>query len=220
MFEENLELYNKFRVCPKEAKKTISAGRLKGMTDINPMWRIKKLTEQFGPCGFGWVLKILNTWVDQGSGGELIANVHIALRVKYNGEWSEPIEGIGGAMMVASEKNGLHTDDECYKKAYTDALSVACKELGIAADVYWDRDPESKYQTTPPAPKKDPMSYEEALAYIYVEGKYPEDPLSAVYKKDIAYINELGKAEDTPSEVMEAICIINEHIKAARANKQ
>ena len=50
---ENLELYNAVREVPKEAQKAIGAGRLKGMTDINPMWRIKVLTEQFGICGRG-----------------------------------------------------------------------------------------------------------------------------------------------------------------------
>lgn len=51
---DNLELYNKVRNVPQEAKKEIKGGRLKGMTDINPMWRIKTLTEQFGICGMGW----------------------------------------------------------------------------------------------------------------------------------------------------------------------
>ena len=69
-------------------------------------------------------------------------------------------------------------------------------------------------------PKKEPMTYEAALAYIYVGGKYPEKTLSEIYKTDIAYINELGKSKDTPREVMEAICIINEEIKKAKANKQ
>ena len=50
----NLELYEKFRAVPQEAQKAIGGGRLKGMTDINPMWRLKVLTEQFGPCGIGW----------------------------------------------------------------------------------------------------------------------------------------------------------------------
>lgn len=49
-----MEIYNKARVVPGEAKKPIQAGRLKGMTDINPMYRIKTLTELFGPCGVGW----------------------------------------------------------------------------------------------------------------------------------------------------------------------
>ena len=33
----NLELYDSFREVPQEAKKPIAAGRLKGMTDINPL---------------------------------------------------------------------------------------------------------------------------------------------------------------------------------------
>ena len=51
---DKLRFYNATAEVPREATKPITAGRLKGMTDINPMWRIKKLTELFGPCGFGW----------------------------------------------------------------------------------------------------------------------------------------------------------------------
>ena len=56
----NMELYELGREVPNEAKKTITAGRLKGFTDINPMWRIKALTEQFGPCGIGWWYEIID----------------------------------------------------------------------------------------------------------------------------------------------------------------
>lgn len=146
MCKENMTIYNTSRKCPPEAQRPITAGRLKGKTDINPMWRIKMLTELFGPCGFGWTTKIIRTWIETDDGtGEKVANVHIALRVKHQGEWGEPIEGIGGAMFVENERNGLHVDDDCYKKAYTDAISVACKALGFAADIYWQNDPESKY---------------------------------------------------------------------------
>ena len=48
---ENMDIYNKVRAVPEEAKKQITAGRLRGMTDINPIFRIKTLTEIFGPCG-------------------------------------------------------------------------------------------------------------------------------------------------------------------------
>ena len=50
---ENLLIYNALREVPDEAKREIQSGRLKGKTDINPMWRIKALTERFGPCGIG-----------------------------------------------------------------------------------------------------------------------------------------------------------------------
>lgn len=158
---DNLELYEKVRSVPAEAQKTIAGGRLKGMTDINPMWRIKTLTEQFGICGYGWKTEIVRSWLDTGAKGEIIANMQINLYVKYKGEWSEAIPGIGGSMAVANEIKGAYTDDECYKKAYTDALSVACKALGIGADVYFAKDKtkyDGKGQSSKEQPKKeDPL---------------------------------------------------------------
>lgn len=137
----NLDIYEKLRAVPNEAKKAIGGGRLKGMTDINPMWRIKSLTEQFGPCGIGWYYEIKDRWLETCMAkDEITANVNINLYVKVDGEWSKPIPGIGGSMLVASERNGLYVNDECYKMALTDALSVACKALGMGADVYWQSD--------------------------------------------------------------------------------
>ena len=94
----NLDLYNKYRKVPTEAKKTIQAGKLKGFTDINPMWRIKMLTEEFGICGIGWYTEILNRWIEKGPDGKEAAFVEIALYIKVNGEWSKPIIGVGGIM--------------------------------------------------------------------------------------------------------------------------
>lgn len=153
MCKENMELYQQFRECPQEAQKPISAGRLKGKTDINPMWRIKRLTEIFGPCGIGWVCPIVEKWIEESPDTkEKTANVRVQLRYKYKGEWSEAIDGIGGAMFVEAERQGLHADDDCFKKAYTDAISVACKSLGIAADIYYSKDPDTKYSTDDTAP--------------------------------------------------------------------
>lgn len=58
-------------------------------------------------------------------------------------------------MFVESESRGLHTSDECFKMAYTDAISVACKSLGVGADVYWDKD-KTKYDKPPQDPPKSP----------------------------------------------------------------
>lgn len=137
---ENLALYERVRSVPEQAQKKIGGGRLKGMTDIQPMWRIKTLTEQFGPCGFGWRYEIVRQWIEQGTNGEISAFCNINLYVKIEEKWSEAIPGTGGSSFVAKEKNGTYTSDECYKMALTDALSVSCKALGMAADVYWDGD--------------------------------------------------------------------------------
>ena len=145
--ENNLDLYNRVRKVPKEAIKSIAAGRLKGMSDINPMWRIKMLTEEFGVCGFGWKYEIIRMWNENGGNGVISSFVHINLFVKMNGEWSEAIQGVGGSSFVTNEKNGLYSSDECFKMALTDAISVACKALGMGADVDWDKD-STKYSQT------------------------------------------------------------------------
>ena len=137
---ENLEFYNKFKNVPDEAKKQILGGKLKGFTDINPMWRIKVLTEVFGPCGTGWKYETKNFWTQNGANGEIAVFVQINLYYKINNSWSEPIEGLGGSMLVTTEKGNLVTNDEAFKMATTDALSVASKLLGVAADVYYEKD--------------------------------------------------------------------------------
>lgn len=141
---DNLTIYNEVRNVPDSAKRRIEAGRLKGKTDINPMWRIKALTEKFGPCGFGWKYVITDKRLEQGANGEVAAFLDIDLFVKADGVWSDAIPGTGGSAFVAKEKNGPYTSDECFKMALTDAISVACKALGFGADVYWDAD-KSKY---------------------------------------------------------------------------
>ena len=154
----NLSIYERVRSVPKEAKKEIEAGRLKGKNDINPMWRIKKLTEVFGPVGFGWYTEIVRTWTEASESGEMAVFVDIHLFVKKDGEWSKPIYGNGGNRLVANEKkyeNGQQVyvpflDDDAYKKAYTDAISVAAKALGIGADVYFEKDI-TKYDSQPQA---------------------------------------------------------------------
>jgi len=154
---DNLEIYEKVRSVPENAQRTIEAGRLKGKTDINPMWRIKTLTEQFGMCGVGWKYEITDKRMESSSEtAEIAVFVDINLYVKINGEWSTTIPGTGGSTFVVQEKSGLHMSDECFKMALTDALSVACKALGVGADVYWEAD-SSKYTK----PKQDPEPKEE-----------------------------------------------------------
>lgn len=150
---ENLSIYNKLSVTPPEARKEIGAGRLKGFTDINPMWRIKCLTENFGVCGFGWKYIITDKRLEQGCKGQVSAFVDIDLFVKIDDVWSDAIQGTGGSSFITEETKGLYQSDECYKMALTDAISVACKALGMSADIYYQKD-RSKYTIDPETPPK------------------------------------------------------------------
>lgn len=158
--KKNLELYNKVREVPQEAKRDITAGRLKGKTDVSPMWRIQTLTKEFGPCGVGWYTEVEKQWTEC-VGEERAFYIQLNLYIKQGDEWSKPIVGFGGAMVAAKEKSGLFVDDDAAKKAYTDAISQCCRSLGIGADVYWEADV-SKYQQE----KVIEESREAAIEYI------------------------------------------------------
>lgn len=157
--DANMSLWRLWEAVPDNAIKPITAGRLKGMSDINPMWRYRVLTETFGPAGVGW--KTENETFQIATGADGVTVVICTLRLFVldpdSGEWSNGIFGVGGSNFVANEKNGLYTSDEAYKMAHTDAISVACKQLGIGANVYWSGNTGSKYPTRNTQTDDDPL---------------------------------------------------------------
>ena len=139
---KNMRFYGQVQNTPQEARKEIGAGRLKGYTDINPMWRIKRLTELFGPCGFGWWTQNEKFTFEECKTGETAVFCELELVVvdPETDIASHPIKGFGGNKFVANEKNGPYCNDEAMKMAYTDALSIACKSLGFSHDIYYSKD--------------------------------------------------------------------------------
>lgn len=140
---EKMRIYEAGRAVPDYAQKSFNNGRFKG-TDISPMWRIKKLTELFGPSGIGWYIEVIKRETLEVA-EEIFAIVDINLYIKDGDGWSKPIFGTGGNALKSKTKNGVMTSDEGFKMAYTDAISVACKALGIGADIYFSADKSSKY---------------------------------------------------------------------------
>jgi hypothetical protein len=199
---DNLKYYEMGRSVPKEAQKAFNNGKFQG-TDINPMWRIKKLTEMFGPAGIGWYTEVLCERCE-GHGENTIAVVNINLYVKVDGEWSKPIYGTGGNIV---NRKGT-ANDEGYKMAYTDALSVACKALGIGADIYFDKD-KTKYTANEikEEPKKEEPKEQRASArQIELLAKtYKGENLAKLLKA-----NGIEKIEDLPmSKASELIAKLN-----------
>ena len=134
--ENKRELWDKLRCVPQEVTKTFNNGRFAG-TDIKPVWRLEKLTETFGPVGFGWYIENVRFWLETAPNGEVKTNCELDLFVRMGDEWSKPIHGVGGNTFYSVSKTGVgFADDEGYKKAYTDAVSVAAKALGVGADIY------------------------------------------------------------------------------------
>lgn len=211
----SMEIWQQLEKTPKEAQKEINAGRLKGFTDINPMWRLKKLTEVFGPCGIGWKYDIVSTNVIPGANDEVAAFVNILLYYKQGNEWSDGVPGLGGSMFVAKETKGLHTSDECFKMALSDAIGTACKALGMSADIYFSKD-KTKYTAAQEAPEVKMETVEDAAGFVITFGKYNGKTLGEVWKTDGNYIDWLWGNEKTDPIIKKAINILGNAVRGGK----
>ena len=104
------------------------------LTTIDPMYQIMKMTEVFGPCGIGWGWSANYTYTE--------ANVFAEVSI-----WLEtPLQIYGPVSSVQSlHKTNGKLDDECTKKAMTDALTKALSHVGVSADVFLGMHDNVKY---------------------------------------------------------------------------
>jgi hypothetical protein len=143
--KDNLHIWNAVKQTPTNFLKKIEFGYLKGKSDINPQWRLMAMTQAFGPVGHGWTYRIVKLWSEPCTDGSVMAFAEVAVKTKLDGVWGEEFSGIGGSTIVDKNKNGISANDEGFKKAVTDALGVAFKAIGVAADVYLGNFDGSKY---------------------------------------------------------------------------
>ena len=88
----------------------------------------------------------------------------------------------------------VHIDDEAYKKAYTDAVSVACKALGFAADVYYRQD-ETKYGTfraEASAPTQADHEEKEAKEWPWTQGFKEITPGAPNWKASVTQVSKMS----------------------------
>ena len=124
-----MSVYNAARSVPANAIKKITGGAYgaAGLSDVNPQWRIERMTEIFGAVGDGWVWEPIEQWVENG-----VHYAHVAVQYKKaDGEYSLPVHGYGGT------KVGGKDDSDLLKSSMTDALSNALRYLGVGADVWY-----------------------------------------------------------------------------------
>lgn len=119
-------------------------------TAINGTYIIKRLTEEFGPCGSGWKFVLDDERIEGGhvlKSGEN-ARLHIVRgHIDYvlNGQWCSTSPQFGQTFLVSENKYGSFTDEEAPKKSITDCISKCAVLLGIGADVHLGLFDDSKY---------------------------------------------------------------------------
>lgn len=154
---ENTKIWNILgRTDPKHTKPFQRAGGFKG-TAIKPMFSYLRMTEQFGPCGMGWGVGAPSFQVVPGENREVV--VYCTASIWYRESYAEEpstVYGVGGDKVVSYIKANeqynrperWETDDEAFKKAFTDAVTNALKLIGVGADVHMGMFDDNKYVNT------------------------------------------------------------------------
>ena len=141
----NLTIWNTLgRTNPDQTKGFSRAGGFRG-TAVKPVYTEQKMTELFGPCGIGWGFSEPTFQLVPGSDGQTAVYCWLSLWYVHDGARSQPVPGVGGDMVIVKQSSGLRTDDEAFKKAFTDAIGNAMKHIGMSADVHMGRFDDSKY---------------------------------------------------------------------------
>lgn len=141
---DNMRLWSVLgRTNPNETKGFKRSGGFSG-TAIKPMWVWQRLTEKFGPKGTGWGCEKPEFTITPGAGQEVL--VYCTVEGWYTeGSGTCRVFGVGGDKVIATYSKGPTSDDEAFKKAYTDALMNAFKFIGVGADVHMGRFDDNKY---------------------------------------------------------------------------
>lgn len=126
---------------PAHTKKFSRSGGFKG-TATKPIWVYRRLTEEFGPVGIGWGHNKPEYQIVAGADGETLVYCTVEC---WHSNRENTFHGVGGDKVIVKDKNGLRSNDEAFKAAFTDAVMNAFKSVGVAADVHMGLFDDDKY---------------------------------------------------------------------------
>lgn len=140
---DNLRIWDALsKTDPKHTKPFKRSGGFAG-TAVRPIWQTLRLTERFGPAGSGWGMDEPQ-FQTVTAGEEILVFCTVGLWYR-EGEQMARVYGVGGDKVMGKNKYGPFTNDEAFKASYTDALSNAMKQIGVAADIHMGLFDDEKY---------------------------------------------------------------------------
>lgn len=141
---DNLEHWNVLERTDPVYTKKFNAGRFKG-TDINATYRMRHLTERFGPAGKGFGFNI-GSPIFYGEGDLQAVTISAELWWVEDGHtYTAPAHYGGTKIYLTSKGSVTGVDEDAVKKAVTDAMGKAALAMGAHADVYMGLHDDSKY---------------------------------------------------------------------------
>ena len=142
----NLELWELVSVTAPSITKNAKVGGHE-FTAVDPQVQRKNATEQFGPFGIGWGVSHVETEFVTLNQDNVLFVYKAVLWYKWKDVSGEfPITSAVKAMYRTNGKSGyLKIDDDCSKKAATNAVSKGLSHLGFNSDVFEGKYDDEKY---------------------------------------------------------------------------
>lgn len=182
---QNRALWDLVQYSEASATKAVE-GKGRPMTDINPTWRMKRMTEMFGPVGLGWGWTIDERWTEE-IGQKKYAYVQLTVWYSLDGGKTKILAGphIGGTDMSQGR-------DEVWKQSVTDAFGKCVSMIGVAADVYLGLWNDSKYHNVASAAvevQRNPNLHPDAIAKFEVDLKEQLESVADLERLDDLWKN-------------------------------
>lgn len=146
----NLAIWQRNEKTDPEFTKPITGKAFRG-TSLNGTYVVKRLTQAFGPVGWGWGYDASFDDVHFQNGDALnfcqIRFWYFPFGRKEDGTGARAeFSQVGGTELAGTRKDGRSfADDEARKKSLTDALLKAASHIGIGGDIHLGRFDDSKY---------------------------------------------------------------------------
>lgn len=183
--QDNMSLWDRLQYTEQSATKKVTGGKIPGALDINPTWRMKRMTEMFGPMGKGWGWELNEKWIDEIE-GKKFAYVMLTVWWSEDGGKTRYLVGphVGGTSMSMAK-------DEAWKQSITDAFGKCASGLGVAADIYEGKWDDSKYQNV-----QDAEAYRQKASATVAAQRNPNLQPSAIEKYEADLKEKLDGVAD------------------------
>jgi hypothetical protein len=215
----NKDFWDRVKKTDPKRVKAITGKQYKGNSP-QPYYMVERMTEEFGMCGIGWGLNILNERMERLTDTDVLHVAVVELWYKQ-GDQTGSITQIGQtkAAYKKSDANYIVVDEDAPKKSVTDALTKCMSYLGFAGDIFSGQWDDSKYvqelskefsqvksiQNTE-APK--PVFTEERMTAIQVA---VDAAIDAYQAGDVAAAHDFIYGLQDNDEVLEAWGILKPH---------
>jgi hypothetical protein len=140
----NKDFWEKVKKTDPKRVKAITGKQYKGNSP-QPYYMVERMTEEFGMCGIGWGLNIINERMERLTDTDVLHVAVVELWYILDGKQGS-VTQIGQTKAAYKTKDGnILVDEDAPKKSVTDAMTKCMSYLGFAGDIFSGQWDDSKY---------------------------------------------------------------------------